>query len=247
MVFIFCDLVNGSGCVFALGGTTDFRFIWEGPSSREGATQQDILGGLYLVRVEDANGCFDTLSVRIPEIPPAQPFITTNPPSDTAILLSQANLQFHNETIGGVSYVWDFGVAGGVTDEENPSFQFTETGSYFVTLTAYKSYFVCPVDYTALIEVIPDGALFIPNAFTPNGDNANERFVLGGEGIRQLRCIIFDRWGREIMTFESIEDGWDGTDRGGNTAPEGVYTYLVQALLNNGEQVERAGTVTLIR
>ena len=98
---------------------------------------------------------------------------------------------------------------------------------------------------------------YIPNAFTPNGDNINERFVVAeGENCRvvEYQIRIFDRWGR--LVFESSspapEDAWDGTFEGEKLA-KGVYIYNVSAKLESAnfatgpEQISRQGTVVLIR
>lgn len=98
---------------------------------------------------------------------------------------------------------------------------------------------------------------YIPNAFTPNGDNINERFVVAeGENCRvvEFSIRIFDRWGR--LVFESgspaPEDSWDGTYEGEELA-KGVYIYNVTAKLESAnftsepQQVSRQGTVVLIR
>lgn len=98
---------------------------------------------------------------------------------------------------------------------------------------------------------------YIPNAFTPNGDNINERFVVAeGENCRvvEFSIRIFDRWGR--LVFESSspapEDSWDGTYEGEELA-KGVYIYNVSAKLESAnftsepQQISRQGTVVLIR
>lgn len=98
---------------------------------------------------------------------------------------------------------------------------------------------------------------YIPNAFTPNGDNINERFVVAeGENCQVVKfhITIFDRWGR--LVFESTspapEDAWDGTYDGERLA-KGVYIYNVTATLESAnftsqaEEISRQGTVVLIR
>lgn len=98
---------------------------------------------------------------------------------------------------------------------------------------------------------------YVPNAFTPNGDNINERFVVAkGENCRvvEFRIRIFDRWGR--LVFESTspepENAWDGTYDGQELA-KGVYIYNVSAKLESAnftsepDHISRQGTVVLIR
>ena len=98
---------------------------------------------------------------------------------------------------------------------------------------------------------------YIPNAFTPNGDNINERFVVAeGENCRvvEFNIRIFDRWGRLVFESNSpaMEDSWDGTFEGERMA-KGVYIYNVSAKLESAnfstgpEQVSRQGTIVLIR
>jgi gliding motility-associated-like protein len=103
------------------------------------------------------------------------------------------------------------------------------------------------------VTVICDqGNLFIPNAFTPNGDRLNERFYIKGQGIQEIRSFrIFNRWG--TLLFEKggvkINDpsyGWDGTFKG-IQQPEGVYSYSVELVCSNGLLVPIKGIVTLIR
>ena len=106
---------------------------------------------------------------------------------------------------------------------------------------------------TIKVTVICDqGNLFIPNAFTPNGDRLNERFYIKGQGIQEIRSFrIFNRWG--TLLFEKggvkINDpsyGWDGTFKG-TQQPEGVYSYSVELVCSNGLLVPIKGIVTLIR
>lgn len=98
---------------------------------------------------------------------------------------------------------------------------------------------------------------YIPNAFTPNGDNINERFVVAeGENceVLEFNMKIFDRWGRLVFETNSpaAQDAWDGTFEGQQLA-KGVYIYNVTAKLKpvnviaDPNIVSRQGTVVLIR
>ncbi len=100
--------------------------------------------------------------------------------------------------------------------------------------------------------------VYVPNAFTPNGDNINDRFVLRvSEDCEILRfnLQIFDRWGRLVYETNSIseEDSWDG-QMDANRLDGGVYLYKLNVdMINynnrNGRsvKVDKQGSVILIR
>ncbi|RMG56818.1 MAG: hypothetical protein D6722_25805 [Bacteroidetes bacterium] len=244
----FCDWANGDAEVLATGGTQPYTFLWEGVPGLTGPVANDIFGArTYLVQVTDILGCTDTLTVFVDNTPPAVPSFRMDPPVGDSILFSSSPIRFFNESEGAVAYRWDLGVSGRVSDDESPLFDYPEPGTYTVTLTAYNSFLVCPADYSLTFTLIPDGQLFVPNAFSPNGDGHNDQFRVGGEGVQQMELRIYSRWGRELAILNSLEDGWDGRSYQGTAMPEGVYTYVVRATLNNGAQIERGGTITLFR
>jgi gliding motility-associated-like protein len=116
-----------------------------------------------------------------------------------------------------------------------------------VKLIAFNEYFVCPSDTVVWLHIIPDGKVFFPNAFSPNGDGINDVFYLKAEGVAQVEWSIFDRWGRRVARYEDLERGWDGRHENGLAVPEGVYVYKIRARLNDGSRLERSGSITLIR
>ncbi|MEM7367083.1 MAG: PKD domain-containing protein [Bacteroidota bacterium] len=243
----FCNWENGEAAVEAVGGIEPYVFRWEGPGFRDGPVATQLFGDTtYTAIVTDSNGCETAIPVFIPQTPPATPMFLTDPTFEDSILFSQANVQFLNQSIGAVAYSWDFG-DGDLSDEEHPMHQFTDTRVYAVTLTTYNKYFVCPTDTTILLHIIPDGSLYVPNAFSPNNDGYNDFFYPMGEGLIDYEMIIFDRWGRKIAVLSQLEAHWDGRSSSGQALPEGVYVYRVTAHMNNGATVDRGGTVTLLR
>lgn len=93
----------------------------------------------------------------------------------------------------------------------------------------------------------PECALFIPNAFSPNGSNTNDAQCLYGTAcITSMSFNIYDRWGNKV--FESTDPNacWDGTYKGQALDPA-VFVYRLSATLNNGEYVQRSGNITLMR
>jgi gliding motility-associated-like protein len=91
-------------------------------------------------------------------------------------------------------------------------------------------------------------ALSVPNVFTPNGDLNNDFFqLISFNGIKTLDCIILNRWGNTIRTFNSPDFKWDGTDEFGNKVNEGVYFYKLNAVSNANEGFKKDGFIELIR
>lgn len=95
------------------------------------------------------------------------------------------------------------------------------------------------------VTVTKDWDVFIPNAFTPNGDLINEVFIPMGYGISEIKLTIFDRWGSVI--FKSTEDqiGWDGKEKG-RLCEQGVYIYQAEITAMSGAKLKKTGHVTLL-
>ncbi len=66
------------------------------------------------------------------------------------------------------------------------------------------------------------------------------------EGIKTMKFSVYDQWGEMIFSTSNLTDGWDGTFKG-TKEPVGVYVYYVSAVMNNGQQVSKRGTITLLR
>lgn len=248
IVEAYCDWPNGQAAVVSSGGLGDHVVQWIGPSQLEGFSVDQLLGGTYAVSVTDGNGCVTTIPVLIPDTPPAVPDFVSTPDYADSILFSvaQRGIQFLNQSQGAVAYHWEFG-DGGQSSEENPQYFYAETGLFPVTLTAYNAYFECPTDTVVWLSIIPDGDLYLPNAFSPNGDGINDLFQIYGEGFRNFELQIFNRWGERLALFNDPSRGWDGRNAHGQAVPEGVYVFRVRAVLNDGATVDRGGTVTLVR
>jgi gliding motility-associated-like protein len=94
--------------------------------------------------------------------------------------------------------------------------------------------------------------VYIPNAFTPNNDLLNDRFVLKGSGIKNIRSIvIYNRAGKLMFERKNINvndsgNSWDGTFKG-DPMPGGAYVYLLQTECEGGDIFEYKGTLLLIR
>ncbi len=100
------------------------------------------------------------------------------------------------------------------------------------------------------VEIIPAAALYIPNAFTPDGDGLNDTFGGVGEGITDYNIQIFDRWGNLLFESNDINKQWDGNYKN-ELAPSGVYVFKVNAKGQGKDGkskklINKTGNVTLV-
>lgn len=99
----------------------------------------------------------------------------------------------------------------------------------------------------AIIQVLcEEPFLFMPNAFTPNGDNENDILFVEGNTIDEMELAIYDRWGEKV--FESFDQsiGWDGTYKGELLEPD-AYGYYLKIRCFNGATFFKKGNISLIR
>lgn len=88
--------------------------------------------------------------------------------------------------------------------------------------------------------------IFIPNAFTPNGDGNNDLFKIYGTAIKSMRLKIYNQWGELIFTSTDLAIGWDGNSKG-NKSPASVYHFTLEAVMQDGTELTKTGVFTLIR
>lgn len=122
-----------------------------------------------------------------------------------------------------------------------PEYTIHQPGIYWVEAFSGK----CVASDTIVMHECP--ALFVPNAFSPDGDGKNDRFFPVWNALDMLQMDIFDRFGRILFSTTDPSSGWDGTEQG-NPCPEGVYVYSIKYYNPEFNQTKvKAGTVHLIR
>jgi len=244
----YCNWPTGEIAARVGGGTPPYAYRWDSEPPQLSALATGLPEGLYQVVVTDAQGCRDSLAAFVAHVPPpVADFVILAPDSSGPVLLSQAEIHLRARTQGALSYQWDLGDGSPLRDGPNPVHRYTEPGRYEILLAVYHQYPQCPDTARRVVEIIPDGALYLPNAFSPNGDGHNDRFRIRGEGYHQAELRIYDRWGRLAYRSQDLSQGWDGRYPGGQAAPEGVYALVLTASLFNGTRFERSGSVTLVR
>jgi gliding motility-associated-like protein len=201
--------------------------------------------------VTDQNGCSANTSPITITVHPT-PIANFSTSSNTVSMLNENySIEYYNQSSSDVvSWFWDFGTGTTISpNQPDPVVDYTgiNSGNYTTTLTVYNSY-GCSDQITSEIVVESYFAFFIPNAFTPNNDGANETFFGKGVGITEYNLTIFDRWGEVIFESNDIEKGWDGRAKGGNEiAQKDVYVWKVNLKDIFNKKHEYIGKVSLIK
>lgn len=145
-----------------------------------------------------------------------------------------------------VSYVWspDYNLDCATCAE--PTLLATQDETYQVTVT---DEFGC--ENTTQVKVPVVGAcgddLFVPNLFTPNRDNVNDKLFVRGRGLVGLKFFrIYDRWGNLVFETNDINEGWNGVYKNKMVDP-GVFVYQLEAICSNGFTITHQGNVTLMK
>ena len=164
-------------------------------------------------------------------------------PNDEASIVDK-DIAFTDQSIIGSVWNWDLG-DGTTTNVQNPEHEYQDTGFYLVTL-AIENVYGCRDTTQKYVNIKPIYAIWIPNAFTPDGDFKNDFFFVDGYGIKELQVQIFDRWGLKLYDEIGVDQSWDGTYKG-NLVQTDVYVYKIRAKDIFDEWHDYIGKVTLIK
>lgn len=174
---------------------------------------------------------FDT-SVTIPYFPNVAAFFTPNP-NGACLLESDPVAEFIDLSQGAARGTWDFG--DGSTEDYQygvyPTHEYADTGTYTVTLYVENEMGTCTDEFDFDVCVQPEFKLWIPNAFTPDGDGLNDYFEIVSSGVVEFEMVISSSWGHRIYHMTSVEDPpWDGTYKGKPVQQDRyIYEVVVKA------------------
>jgi len=233
--------------LFDTGGTS---YLWLPPTGLNSNTISNPVANphettLYTV-IAQLGGCIpDTQQVLLTIWP--LPSVDAGP-NQRILAGSTANLQATGKNMAW--WEWWPGETLSCTDCLNPVASMSMTTTYFIDV---KSEHGCPARDSVTITLYCDNSMvFIPNAFTPNGDGQNDIFYPRGAGLKVIKTLrIYNRWGELLFSREGIQlndesNGWDGSYKG-NPAHTDVYVYIIEAICYTGDEVFIKGDVTILK
>lgn len=192
-------------------------------------------------------GCYSEVSLdsHVYVLPQPRADFASLPDNLEELKTTRPIVQFNNMSAEANRYRWYFG-DGETSTLHNPSHEYKEAGEYEVTMVAQNIY-GCQDSLSKTAIVSHVNVLYIPSAFTPNGDGKNEIFIIEGlEDIEEMSLEIFDRWGNQVFYGKGLNVTWDGTDGQSKIVQQGVYLYRVQYVDNKGEEFEHLGNVSVL-
>jgi gliding motility-associated-like protein len=170
--------------------------------------------------------------------------------SPQPVTILTPTVQFMDESIDayGLGYRWwSFGDGSdSVSNSANPTHTYRDTGAYCATLIEMNNK-GCMDTVTNCLIIEPQYNLYIPSAFTPNGDGLNETFKPVGQYVKSFEMYIFDRWGIQLYHTTDINQGWNGTVNGGSISQEDTYIYKITVRDAQGIPHSYIGNVTLVK
>jgi len=230
-------------------------YSWSASNGLTGTGAQSSLtftsGGVYdITLTAGLNGCSTTTTLNNYVAADNYPIASFVPSSNSFTELTQL-LEFTNTSSGANSYTWDFG-DGASSTEINPEYIFSANlNGHVITLTAYSQFLCSNIDS---VEILFNNGLiyYIPNTFTPNGDEFNQTFkpiFSNSIDVYNYSFYIYNRWEHVIFETHDVEKGWDGLfGEDGTPVPQGTYTYkIIVKYTETDERKEFFGHINLVR
>jgi gliding motility-associated-like protein len=232
-----------------IGGTPDFEYSLDGIIFQDGPVFEGLYAGEYSIVIRDNNNCEWETSVVVNEGQATS--IELGPDinihiGDTIHLGAEINIP--PEQIDSI--VW--GPSGILSCNVCPNPILTAINTMQISATVYAGNF-CEATDELTIFVDRNPNLYIPNAFSPNGDNVNDKAFIsaGDEVLRIVDFEIFDRWGEKVFSRKDfpandVDLGWDGSFKGSIMQPA-VFVYKARIELIDGTFQTVTGDITIVR
>ena len=242
---------DGKITLTATGGTAPYRYTLDDKPWNGSPVQIGLSAGTYIPKVADKYGC-------VFELPPVEilqrdPVIVDLGPDVTIVLGENTQLFAEvSNAAGQVTYSW--------SPEDSIWLSCLDCPDPFIDSLYYENYFHvqvtdslgCRAQDQILVSVEKPRKVFVPTAFSPNGDFNNDRLLVHGQqSARILDFRIYDRWGE--LVFEDVDfalndpdRGWDGTFRGKPMDPA-VFVWVLEVQYMDGYKEVLKGNTTLVR
>ncbi len=192
------------------------------------------------------SGCVTSLTKNnyITVYPLPNAIFTINPQTTSIV---DPVITITDSSIGTDTWSWNFGDWDTSSVSNPQTHTYADTGTYQIVLIASTQYSCADTTYQTVI-VEPDFEVYIPNAFTPNGDGINDSFICKSIFATDFKMTIFDRWGNLIYRTDGLDKPWDGkANYGTDIAESDIYIYAIEITDFKNKKHNYKGIVTLLK
>lgn len=186
-----------------------------------------LTSGTYTLQYTD-NTCQTMLDFDV--LYPVDPQLTA---SDTTVCSGDNALLYASVNSSVNSIVWS-------TGETDPNIIVSTPGDYIVTADNGCQFVIDTA--TVVWQVCEINA---PNIISLSSEDGNNAFFVDQSGIESFHCVITNRWGNFIYEYNDPAGFWDGKNKNGEVVQEGVYFYMIDATLVNGDVIQKQGTINV--
>lgn len=219
------------------------KYLWNTGNTSSSIKVKIVHDTTFWVKISEntCNLLVDTFNMKIKAI--NNPNVAFSPNEQEFYKDKSIYFQYLGDKKDNVVWIFDKSAISKII-ANNANITFIDTGQTIIKLTATNIY-GCTDSLSKTIN-IKDENIYMPNAFTPNGDGLNDYFKAIGHGIKSCKMTIYNRWGEEIFVSNSMLEGWNGSYKNEPLSSD-VFVYTVQAFGYSGQAYYLKGTVTLLK
>ncbi|RYE22536.1 MAG: T9SS type B sorting domain-containing protein, partial [Sphingobacteriales bacterium] len=233
---------TGSITVTGNGGTAPYEYKIGTSNYKSDGTFTGLDAGDHTITVKDAGGCTKDTTVTIKRSSGGTPG-TISPASADPICTGNSQVLTASD---GISFQW-FRNDVAIPSATGKTYTATLPGRYTVEINDGT----CTVKATTTVQLTfqpcAGTEIFVPKAFTPNGNNTNDKLMPMFVNVTQLKYFrVYNRWGQLVYQTNTLGEGWDGTFKGVRQPME-TFSWVLECIDNNGKTERRSGKTILIR
>jgi len=198
----------------------------------------------YKLSIEDRDACIRDTSIIVQAYPRDPVTISVDTVNPVCTTLNSGSLKV---SVAGDQAPYSIGYAGSTYPSGTPIGGFNY-GNYSLAVTNKDGCLIDSVHTALTLDVTPEcSSIYLPNAFSPNGDGHNDVFrVIHSPYQVGIRLNVYDRLGAMVFSSTGQNEGWDGTFRG-KPQPAGTYVWTVEYMDWDKEEKSLKGIVVLLR
>jgi gliding motility-associated-like protein len=237
---------NGVINIIASGENPPYTFLLNGIYSNTGGYFSNLPSGNYKVTFVTNQNCVQDTVINITQ--PDKLILNVFAESDPIEVCNTSRLVSNVRYINGgalppLEYIWSPSDGLSCTDCPSPKFNGYQSQKYTLTLKDTNN---CKLVASTKVNVFADNSFFVPQIFTPNGDQLNDKYRVYCNCVRTIDFSIYNRWGVKVYHTKALDEGWNGKYNDIESLA-GVYSYIARVTFMNGEIKEKVGEFILAR